>query len=306
MLDCVIIGGGPAGLSAAIHLARFRRDVLVVDDGTSRAALIPRTYNHPGFPGGIPGRLLLERMRRQVRDLGTAIAAEHAERLDPLPGGGFAIRAGAGRLARHVILATGITDRLPPITDAKAAILSGRLRLCPVCDAFELTGQPIAVVGSDAHAASEALFLAHYSPRITLLTLGAPPLWPAGDQAALTGQGIGVEPCADWALDMGGPGVTLRREGHPPRQVAAIYSGLGMDARADLAARLGAGRAEDGRLLTDPHQETSVPGLFAAGDVAPGLNQIATAMAQGQIAASRIHALLRGAPVRPGGDIKGG
>lgn len=293
LLDCLVIGGGPAGLTAALYLARFRRSVTIVDAGASRAALIPRTYNHPGFPGGIRGARLLERMRRQVRDMGVTIAPETATRIDPLPRGGFEVLAGSLRLARHVILATGIADRLPPLPDARAAILSGRLRLCPVCDAYELTGLPVAVVGADGHAASEALFLSHYTRQVSLLTLGAPQQLSDHERTCLTNAGVVMDAAADWSWDMTGPGVTLHRPGTAPREFRAVYSGLGADARTALAERIGAKLAADGRILADDHQETSVAGLFVAGDLTPGLNQIGTAMAQGQIAASRIHSLLR-------------
>lgn len=293
MLDCMIIGGGPAGLTAAIHLARFRRSVVVIDAGSSRAALIPRTWNHPGHPGGIRGAHLLDRMRRQVSALGVPILRERVLRLDQLPRSGFEVLAGTLRVARHVILATGVVDRLPPIADAKAAILTGKLRLCPVCDAYELTDRPVAVVGADTHAASEAMFLSHYSRQVTLLTLGATPRLTAADQTGLTNAGIGIEEAADLSWDLTGPGVTLHRPAAPALSFDTVWSGLGATAQAALATRIGVVPADDGRIPTDDHQETSVAGLFAAGDLTTGLNQIGTAIGQGQIAASRIHMLLR-------------
>lgn len=297
-LDCVIIGGGPAGLTAALSLARFRRRVVLIDAGEPRAALIPRTHNHPGFPGGIPGAELLDRMRRQLRDLSVPGESERASRVDRLADGGFEVLAGLRHPARHVILATGSVDRLPTLPDPHAAILSGRLRLCPVCDAYELTDRPVAVIGADGHAASEALFLSHYTRQVRLMTLGARPDLTERDRRHLADAGIALDDAPGWSWDMSGPGVTLRRPGVAPLHLDAVYSGLGAQARTSLAEGLGAEMAPDGRIRVDDHQQTTVQGLFAAGDVTPGLNQIGTAMAQGQIAASRIHSLLRHAEGR--------
>ena len=298
MLDCVIIGGGPAGLTAAIHMARFRRRVIVIDAGASRAALIPRTWNHPGYPAGIRGGRLLGRMRQQVSDLGVPIVRERVVRVAPLPHGGFEVLAGSLHIARHVILATGAVDRLPPIPDARAAILAGQLRLCPVCDAYEATDKPVAVIGADAHAASEALFLSHYTRQVTLLTLGAPLRLSPDDHGSLTNAGVTVDTSPDVTWDLSGPGVTLIRPNAAPLRVEAVWSGLGAVAQAGLATRLGVIPAPDGRIDTDDHQQTTVLGLFAAGDLTIGLNQIGTAIGQAQIAASRIHSILRTAEGR--------
>ncbi|MFD1910618.1 NAD(P)/FAD-dependent oxidoreductase [Halodurantibacterium flavum] len=298
MLDCIVIGGGPAGLTAAIYLARFRRRVLVIDAGGSRAALIPRSHNHPGFPAGIPGEELLDRMRRQLTDLGVSVLQEKVIRVAHLPGQGFEVMGRAPIPARQVILATGVTDRLPSIAGATEAITSGRLRLCPVCDAFELTGKPVGVIGADRHAASEALFLRHYSPEITLLTLGQPLVLSARDRAALSDAGIGIEQASGWDWDFHHDGVLMQGPGGRGRHFAAIYSGLGSDPHSGLARDLGVRVDEDRRILTDARQQTSVPGILAAGDVVTGLNQIGVAMAQAEIAATRVHNLLRKAEGR--------
>src|ERR671938_1840853 len=85
-LDCLVVGGGPGGLSAAIYLARFRRRFLLLDAGESRCDWIPRSHNHPGFPDGIPGPELLERMRAQARRYGAPIERDRVTALAALPG----------------------------------------------------------------------------------------------------------------------------------------------------------------------------------------------------------------------------
>ena len=126
-IDCIVVGGGPAGLTAAIYLARFRRRVILVDGGESRAALIPRSHNHPGYPDGIGGRELLDRMRQQLRNYGVTCLPDQATDIARLQDGRLAVQAGGTLVADHVILATGSRDRLPPIRDALRLIYGGEI-----------------------------------------------------------------------------------------------------------------------------------------------------------------------------------
>ena len=294
VFDCAIIGGGPAGLTAAIYLSRFHRSVVVIDGGDSRASWIPRSHNHPGYPEGIHGNDLLARMRKQLDNFGAVVIATPATGIKALPDdGGFRIHAGQDVVARHLILATGIRDRLPPIDNALDHVREGLIRQCPVCDAYELTGKPVGVIGTAACAAGEALFLRHYTSDVTLLTLGGELDLPDRVMAKLDKAGIAIlrDKARDW--DFGSDGVDVDLANGTNHRFAAVYSGLGNDPRNDLAVALGLKLDDDGRILTDAHQQTSVPNVFAAGDVVTGLNQIAVAMAQGEVAATHIHNLLR-------------
>ena len=290
LYDCVVIGGGPAGLTAAIYLARFLLDIIVVDAGDSRAALIPRTRNHAGFPDGIGGVDLLGRMRRQAELYGAEIRHASATGLAKR-GGIFEVEYDArGRLrARTVLLATGVVNRPPPmlgISDHRHAVASGLLRYCPICDAYEVTDKAIAVLGSGEHGLKEALFLRGYSADVTLAAPdGAPPL-SAAHQAEIARAGIRLlAGCnairiADGAIELG--------FGSTRERFDTLYPALGSDIRSELAADVGAARSEDGCLLVDAHQRTDVEGLYAAGDVVLGLDQISHAMGEGGVAATTI------------------
>jgi thioredoxin reductase (NADPH) len=293
--DCCIVGGGPAGLTAAIFLGRFRRRALVVDGGDSRAALIPRSHNHPAFPGGIGGPELLARLREQAAAFGLRAVRGEAAAVEALEGGGFRLRAaGEAVHARSLLLATGVRDRIAPVPDAAVHVREGLIRQCPICDAYEVAGQRLAVVGTGRCAASEALFLRSYTDRLAILTLGAPLDLSGEALARLAAAGVRIEarPVSGLSADPAA-GAAVRFADGSAERFDAFYSGLGIEPRSGLARDLGLALTEDGRVRTDEHQRCSRPGCFAAGDVVTGLNQIAVAMAQAEVAATAIHNDLR-------------
>ena len=293
--DCCIIGGGPAGLTAAIFLARFRREVVVIDGGQSRASWIPRSHNHPAFPGGINGEELLERLRRQLGDCGVVTAAGTATAVARLRNDRLRVETDAGSyLARYLILATGARDRLPPVPDAVSRVRDGLIRLCPICDAYELIDRRVAVFGSGANGAGEALFLRAYTADVSLLTLGETLGLSQADAATLKSAGIDVvsQPVDSVSAEKGaGVGVVFRDRSCTAFD--AVYAGLGNAPQTALAESLGVCLSDDGRIEVDARQCTSESHVYAAGDVVTGLNQIAVAMAQGEIAATAIHNDLR-------------
>lgn len=294
LLDCVVIGAGPAGLTAAIYLARFRRRFVVLESGASRASWIPRTRNHPGFPRGVSGTLLLSRMRRQAERYGARIVGGHVDDLSP-DGAGFRLVAdGQPFAARKVILATGVVDNEPSIPGVEAGIARGLLRICPICDGYEVIGQTVAVIGNDAHSAAEALFLTTYSDAVTLIHTGAAQDLPGEMRRKLAEAGVDVieTPIESVVLDCGRlTALCFGPDG--ARRFDNVYSALGVQPHAGLAISAGARQDDNGRLYVDDHQETSVPGLYAAGDVVRGLNQISTAEGEGAVAATGVHNALR-------------
>ena len=171
VLDCLVVGGGPAGLTAAIYAARFHLSVRVIDAGAGRAAQIPCTRNYPGFPEGISGPDLLARLRDQALKYGADIIDGHVDALARRDDGFITSSFGAVVQSRAVLLATGVTNRRPPMAaDLHAeAVATGRLRYCPVCDGFEVTDQNVAVIGAGSGGVRETLFLRAYTRRLTLI-----------------------------------------------------------------------------------------------------------------------------------------
>jgi len=291
VLDCLIVGGGPAGLTAAIYLARFHLDILVVDGGKSRAAWIPCTRNHAGFPEGIKGTELLQRMRDQACRYGAKVQTEYVTKLERDEQSGlFTATWGSGEAkARTVLIATGVTNRRPPMDEDlhDDALARGLVRYCPICDGYEVTDKKVGVIGSDSRGVAEALFIRSFTADVTLIAPDKALKLKPEDHKRLEDAGI---ICVDGpAHAVAIPDVCIvvdTAEGH--YTFDSIYPALGSDTHTQLAEMLGATLAKDGCILCDDHQRASVPGLYAAGDVVHGLDQISHAMGEGGVAATTI------------------
>jgi thioredoxin reductase (NADPH) len=291
ILDCLIVGGGPAGLTAAIYLARFHLDILVVDGGKSRASWIPCTRNHAGFPEGINGEELLERMRDQACKYGAKIERELVTKLErDQPSGSFTATWGSGTAtARAVLLATGVANRRPPMDEDlhDDALSRGLIRYCPICDGYEVTDKKVGVIGSGSHGVAEALFIRSFTADVTLIAPDRAMQLKPDDSARLKDAGIEcVDGPAQAVAIPNGCIVVDTAEGH--YTFDSVYPALGSDTHTQLGEMVDAKLAPDGCFLCDDHQRTSVAGLYAAGDVVHGLDQISHAMGEGGVAATTI------------------
>ena len=288
-VDVVVVGGGPAGLTAATYLGRFLRSCLVLDAGDSRAKWIPESNNCPGFPNGVAGVELLRRMKAQAMEFGARFEAARVERIER-GDDGFLLSDGARSWrARCVILATGLADRLPDAPWVADAIDCGALRLCSICDAYEASDSCIGVYGPADDIGAHGLFLRAYSRRVCLL--------PTDDGDG----GDDTREAVEAGVRVLAPGGRLEFDGErcsyacPDGEVVvfdSIYPFLGSRTSARIAAGAGAALSEDGEIIVDGHQMTGVDGLFAIGDVVSGLNQISVAVGQAAVAATRVHAML--------------
>ena len=286
--DCLVIGGGPAGLTAAIYLTRFHLTSKVVDSGESRAKWIPNTHNHAGYPDGIAGTELLDRMREQAQKYGTSIVSGRVTRIDPVEGG-FRAEWGSGSgTARTVLIATGVHNRRPPM-DLELhdeALGRGLIRYCPICDGYEVTDKKVGVIGSGEHGVAEAVFIRSFTADVTLIAPHEAHSLSEADQAKLEDYGIVTVdgPCHAVAAHDDCI-VVATADGH--HAFDSVYPALGSDTRTELAEQLGC-VLKDGNIRVDSHQRTSVPGVYAAGDVVLGLDQISHAMGEGGVAATTI------------------
>ena len=289
MLDCLIIGGGPAGMTAAIYLARFRRNAVVLDDGNSRAALIPESHNYPGFQE-IGGEELLARLGTQLARYGGEIQRGTVTRLSKTAENLFVAQVGHEEVvARTVVMATGLVDAAPDVPGMGDGVRAGWLRYCPVCDGYEARDERIGVIGPLKTAGPKALFLRTYSRDVTAFLTDAPK--GAAETSELSEEGIRIE-TAPARISRRGDAVIVSGADGQTQQIDVLYPALGCTIRSDLARAIGALAADAGTLKVDDHQQTSVRALFAAGDVVSDLHQLSVGMGHAALAATAVHNML--------------
>jgi len=288
VLDCVIVGGGPAGLTAATYLGRFLRSVLIVDDGGSRMKTIPLSRNTPGFPDGIAGEDLHARMTAQALKYGAEFSgglATHIERRDGL----FEVTTPGGvRTARTVLLATGVKLDAPEIDRLEDGLARGAIRYCPICDGFEAAARKVAVLGGRRNSLNEAVFLRTYTADVSFVPARGGPLISSDEAAEARRCGVRITSRAD-SLRLTPEGVSVTYDSGDEETFEIVYPCLGSAPQTQLIEELGVELGESGGVVTDRHQRSSVAGLYVAGDVLDGLDQIASACGQAAIAATAIH-----------------
>ena len=271
MKQLVIIGQGPAGISAALYAVRGGADVTVIANGAGALARAGLIQNYYGFEDGISGRELIEAGVRQAEKLGVRMVRgelfgiEYGEE-------GFAVKTSAGTLdAGAVVIACGTQRNTPPIAGIDA--FDGRgVSYCAVCDAFFFRGKKVGVVGSGAYAASEYEVLKGVIQDVTALTNGEAP------QFSL--------PCDTRKIARLEGGDALERvvfEDGSAEAFDGLFIACGTAGAFELSRKLGL-ETTNGKIVTDERRATNVPGIFAAGDCTAGMQQIAKAVCDGMIA----------------------
>jgi thioredoxin reductase len=287
--DVVIVGGGPAGLSAALWLARYRRSVLVLDSGEPRNEPAWGVHGYPGLVDPSPTDLR-DRIRQQAVNAGAEFVACLATSLSGEKNE-FNVRVGddASYAARRVIIAYGLRDTLPGI-DGAEALYGVSLFHCPDCDGPTVLDQNVGVVGADRHAAGLALYLLNWTERVSLFCNGETPELTDETRARLRTYDIGINPGRAARLcTEDGRLCAVELENGTIVPVQALFFHLGSEPRCDLAEQIGCDRDDDGYLAVDRGHETSVPGVYAAGDITGHPHLASVAAADGVRAALTIH-----------------
>jgi thioredoxin reductase (NADPH) len=287
-VDALIVGGGPAGLTCAIYLARYRRKVVVVDGMKSRAAWIPETHNYPGFADGIAGPRLLDTLRSQAKRYGVSIIHDQVAALQPDGPEFIGTCSQADVRAKRIVLATGLIDKNVSMPDLKQTVERGLVRYCPICDGFEASDLRIGVLGNADFAATKALFLRTYSRHVTLLQMDDKPC-SVQQSRELSEAGVRFPKAPVRALAQQENQIIASMSDGTQEVCDVIYPVLGCDVRSELGKKLGACHNDSGCLEVDAHQQTSVAGLYAIGDVVSDLHQIAVATGHAAVAATHVH-----------------
>ncbi len=300
--DTIVIGGGPAGLTAALYLAREGFEVLVIEKSGlgGQAGITDRLDNFPGFPEGITGDEFADRLTRQAQRFGVEILqAQAVTGLRAEAESRYVATADGKEIgARAVIVATGSTYRRLEVPGEEELIGAG-VHFCATCDGPFYKGEHVAVVGGGASAAEESLFLTRFADKVTLL---------------VRGDGLKVAPLVVDKIRENEK-IELRtntsvRELHGKNKLEGLVVGNGGGTTETLnpaAVFLFVGlspngdwlpdeveRNEHGFLCTDKTLETSIPGVFAAGDIRAGAtNQAASAAGEGATVALMVREYLK-------------
>jgi thioredoxin reductase (NADPH) len=270
--DSVVVGGGPAGLTAAIYLARFNRSVIVADHGSGRSTTHEVNENYPGFPDGIASRELRERTQQQAARFGAHFAECKIESVER-DGDLYLARDHDTVLrARTVVLATGVSDYLPDFENVDVQEYFGKtLFWCITCDGYKVRDRRVAVVGATDPAATTALQFLNFTPAITLITNREPGAAQVSEEkhSHLADAGIGVVE-GEIACLYGEDGIMHEVElVHGERiELDVMFNQQGARPNSTLARQLDVETDERGYIkLADPEQRTNVERVYAAGDV---------------------------------------
>jgi thioredoxin reductase (NADPH) len=278
--EVTVVGGGPAGLTAALYTTRLGHDTAVINRGGGRAAMMLDTHNVIGVTEDVSGNEFLATATEQVQAYGADYFQDFVTDVESTEAG-FDVTAGNVEVTTdHVVLATGFSDERP---DPPLPRTGRGLHWCLHCDAYMFVDEPVYVMGTGDSAAHVAMIMLNFTDEVDLLTRGEEPEW--SDETAVQLEHHPVEVVGEeitgmkkdddgWleAFEFADGTVRGYRGGFP------MY---GSDYNTDLAESLGVALNDDGTIAVDDHGRTNVDGVYAVGDVTPGHNQIPTAMGEG-------------------------
>jgi len=295
--EIAVVGGGPAGLTAALYGARLGHETVLVDRGGGRAAMMADTHNVIGITEETSGNELLQTGREQVESYGGTFERGFVTDVEHTDDDRFQLTTNdAEILTDRVVLATGFSDERP---DPPLPRNAKGLHWCLHCDAYMFVDEPVYVMGHGEAAAHVAMIMLNMTDDVDLLTRGAEPTWSEETDEQLRAHpvdivhedvtGIENDPDSGWLEAMEFDDGTRReyRGGFP------MY---GSDYNTSLAEGLGCDLTDGGEVDVDDHGRTSEDGVFAVGDVTPGHNQVPVAMGQGAKAGIAIHKEIREFP----------
>jgi thioredoxin reductase (NADPH) len=286
--EVLVVGAGPAGLSAALYLARFNRHVGLFDSGYGRSNWHQTIHNYLGFPGGVPTRQLRELGRQQLQDYPQVECLDYKiESLHQTPDGFLATGQAGEWSAKAVILCTGVIDHYPHF-DGWEEYVGRSMFWCITCDGYGCKDERVVVIGNTNAAASEAMQLQRFTDRLTVLTNSRDdeitPLFE--ERLKLAGIPL-IRDKIERIEGRDGHFEAIYTEGEQRIELDQLFNQQGATPQSDLAVDLGVALSQQGYILVDTEQKTNVAGIFAAGDVTRlHSHQVSTAIHEGGQAAS--------------------
>lgn len=294
MYDCLIVGGGIAGLQAAIQLGRYNHNVMVLDSGDGRSAICQSYHNILGYPDGVSGPELREIGRRQAEQYGVEFVIGKAD-LAQKAEGGFEVKAESGDTfkAKTLLLATGVMDRIPPFPELMPT-LGISVYICPDCDGHEVKDKSTIVMGSGNPGANMALTLNYFTDKLTYVNHENKEV-DEKKMAEMKDKGIEyVEGPIEKVLADGPDfrGVILAN-GEELTSERGFMAFGGNEVKSQLAQQLGVDLHKNKHVLVDPRTKmTNVENVWAAGDLVAHSEQTTIAMGDGMQASIWIHKTL--------------
>jgi thioredoxin reductase (NADPH) len=286
--EILVIGGGPAGLSAALYLARYDRHVALFDSGFGRSSWHQVNHNYLGFPGGVPARHLRELGRQQIGDYPQIECLDYKIEALRHDGNNFVATGQAGEWrGQSVIICTGVIDHYPHF-EGWEDYVGKSMFWCITCDGYGCKGARVVVIGNTNDSVSEALQLSRFTDKLTVLTNSHEKHITPAFEERLHKAGIPlIHDKIATVSGLDGQFEALHTQGGQQLKLDQLFCQQGATPQSELAADLGVGLSDTGYILVDTEQKTTIPGVYAAGDVTRlHSHQVSTAVHEGGQAAS--------------------
>ena len=294
--EVAVVGGGPAGLSAALYTTRLGHDTVIVDRGGGRAAMMLDTHNVIGVTEDVSGNEFLGTATEQVNEYGGDVVRDFVTEINREPDGRFRLQGNdTDILADRVVLGVGFSDERP---EPPLPRTGKGLHYCLHCDAYMFIDESVYVMGTDEAAAHVAMIMLNFTDEVDILARGDEIQWSDETQQLVEAHPVdviheditGMNKADDGWLE------SFEFEDGTVRDYRGGFAMYGSNYNTELAEALGCDLNDDGTIVVDDHGRTSVDGIHAVGDITPGHNQVPVAMGKGAKAGLAIHKELRTFP----------
>jgi len=294
--EVAVVGGGPAGLSAALYTTRLGHDTVIVDRGGGRAAMMLDTHNVIGVTEDVSGNEFLGTATEQVNEYGGDVVRDFVTEINREPDGRFRLQGNDTEiLADRVVLGVGFSDERPEPPLPRTGM---GLHYCLHCDAYMFIDESVYVMGTDEAAAHVAMIMLNFTDEVDILARGDEIQWSDETQQLVEAHPVdviheditGMNKADDGWLE------SFEFEDGTVRDYRGGFAMYGSNYNTELAEALGCDLNDDGTIVVDDHGRTSVDGIHAVGDITPGHNQVPVAMGKGAKAGLAIHKELRTFP----------